>query len=689
MKHKVWTKHLLGAVFAFLLSVSAIGSICTGLELPVDSMLHMIVWCGIFAVASSILFWFRYGGRITIGLGVLVLLILWKNEALLQQLQTLIYLISSCYHDAYEWPIFGNPVAEEVSFPLIIWAALMTACVNRYFCRRGNIVAVLPPVILPLALCLVVTDTVPDTIYLYLLALCLGVLLITDWTRHNSDTQGIKLTLRMTVPLAVFFALLFCMNPQQTYVNNAGKLQKEVFSWFKQSVDTTQSIIDSAPADAAASKEINLQQAGPKSDIAYSVMRINAPVDGAVYLRGRDYDEYSGTGWRASEDRREDFSSRGPTTGKLTIVTYRVRDVLYVPYYATEKILLNGGAYRNDENIMSYSYSLSKAGIARSGRPDSKYTELSNETRLWAMRLVNEITDRSATLEERTRQIQDYVRNSATYDRSTSRMDAQYSDFAKWFLEESDTGYCIHFATAATVLLRAAGIPARYVEGYMVHCNAGENVVVFNQDAHAWAEYYDIRSGVWRILEATPADLEENATEETSNPMSEETQTKPVNSETESGNIEDESTDPSTSPEDTPGTPNDLPGNQDGQGGNQGPFQNLKWLGAVFKGLLAVVIALLQRYIRLFWKRKQWTCGKPNEKTIARWRQTRQLAKLLKRPYPAELDTLAQKAKFSQHKIQPAELQQFEDYRQALRNVLCNQPWYQRFLFYWILVISW
>lgn len=684
MKHKVFAKHLLGAAFAFLLSVGAIGSICSGLELPVDSMLHIIVWCGIFAVASSVLFWFRHGGRIIIGLGVLALLILWKNEALLQQVQTLIYLISSCYHDAYEWPVFGNLIVEEVSFPLIIWAALMAVCVNRYFCRRGNIFAVLPPVILPLALCLVVTDTVPNTIYLYILALCLGILLITDWTRHNREAQGIKLTLRMTVPLAVFFALLFCMNPQQTYVNNAGKLQKEVISWFKQSEDTTQSVIDSAPADAAASKEINLQQAGPKSNIAYSVMRINAPVNGAVYLRGRDYDEYSGTGWKASEDRREDFSSRGPTTGELTIVTYAVRDVLYVPYYATQEIRIVGGAYRNDQNIKSYSYSLSKAGISRSVSPDFRYTELPNETRLWATGVVNKIIDRTATLDDRIRQIQDYVRDSATYDRSTSRMDAQHSDFAKWFLEESETGYCVHFATAATVLLRAAGIPARYVEGYMVRCNAGESVVVSNQDAHAWAEYYDIRSGVWRILEATPADWE-SSTDDKTEPN--ETQTEPERTEPETSDIEDENTDPSTSPEDTPGIPNDLPGNQDGHGGVS--VRSFKWLGTAFKGLLAVAIVLLQRYVRLFWKRKQWTCGKPNEKTIARWRQTRKLAKLLKQPYPVELDGLAQKAKFSQHRIQPAELQQFEDYRQALQENLCTQPWYLRFLFHWILIISW
>lgn len=41
-------------------------------------------------------------------------------------------------------------------------------------------------------------------------------------------------------------------------------------------------------------------------------------------------------------------------------------------------------------------------------------------------------------------------------------------DFVKYFLEEQRKGYCSHFASAATMLLRHLGIPARYVEGYCV-----------------------------------------------------------------------------------------------------------------------------------------------------------------------------------------------------------------------------
>lgn len=54
-------------------------------------------------------------------------------------------------------------------------------------------------------------------------------------------------------------------------------------------------------------------------------------------------------------------------------------------------------------------------------------------------------------------------------------------------------GYCVHFAHAATFLLRSQGIPARVAIGYGVQTNrrgAGSAVLIFGQDAHAWPELY-------------------------------------------------------------------------------------------------------------------------------------------------------------------------------------------------------
>ena len=61
---------------------------------------------------------------------------------------------------------------------------------------------------------------------------------------------------------------------------------------------------------------------------------------------------------------------------------------------------------------------------------------------------------------EKAEKIGDYVRASARYDLNPSRIGEGETDFALWFLEDAAAGYCVHFATAAAVLLRAAVIEA-------------------------------------------------------------------------------------------------------------------------------------------------------------------------------------------------------------------------------------
>lgn len=77
-------------------------------------------------------------------------------------------------------------------------------------------------------------------------------------------------------------------------------------------------------------------------------------------------------------------------------------------------------------------------------------------------------------------------------------------DFVEYFLTESKTGYCVHFATAAVALLRSQGIPARYAEGYGVPSGKdGKWVNVPDRNAHAWVEIYSGGVG-WLPLEVTP-----------------------------------------------------------------------------------------------------------------------------------------------------------------------------------------
>jgi transglutaminase-like putative cysteine protease len=107
---------------------------------------------------------------------------------------------------------------------------------------------------------------------------------------------------------------------------------------------------------------------------------------------------------------------------------------------------------------------------------------------------------------DKARAIEEYVAENFTYNldvRSTPRN----RDFVDYFLFDQQEGYCSYFASAMTILARCAGLPARYVEGYMLPPEPEEgkynSYVVTNMQAHAWTEIYFEGFG-WLPFEPTP-----------------------------------------------------------------------------------------------------------------------------------------------------------------------------------------
>ena len=111
--------------------------------------------------------------------------------------------------------------------------------------------------------------------------------------------------------------------------------------------------------------------------------------------------------------------------------------------------------------------------------------------------------------EEAKKAILDYLLNHVSYSTTVDAMPVG-RDFLQYFLEESGQGYSVHYATATVLMLRYYGIPARYVEGYLITPadveGAQENVTleITEDHAHAWAEYYQDGIG-WIPFETTPA----------------------------------------------------------------------------------------------------------------------------------------------------------------------------------------
>lgn len=137
----------------------------------------------------------------------------------------------------------------------------------------------------------------------------------------------------------------------------------------------------------------------------------------------------------------------------------------------------------------------------------------------------------------------DYLSENMTYTLSPKEPSGlfNYPNGAAVFLFDTKEGYCSQYASAAIMLLRAAGIPARYAEGYIADKfdsstakNAPGKYVsqVNDSNAHAWVEvYYDYYG--WVTYEATapytvtdtPPDTgvttDTTASEDTTEPMPE------------------------------------------------------------------------------------------------------------------------------------------------------------------------
>ena len=103
---------------------------------------------------------------------------------------------------------------------------------------------------------------------------------------------------------------------------------------------------------------------------------------------------------------------------------------------------------------------------------------------------------------EKALAIQRYLRANYTYSTDVP-YPPQGRDFVSCFLLDQGSGYCTYFASAMAVMARLAGLPSRYVEGYLVRAQEDGETVVRGIDAHAWVEIYFEGIG-WVSFDPTP-----------------------------------------------------------------------------------------------------------------------------------------------------------------------------------------
>ena len=223
----------------------------------------------------------------------------------------------------------------------------------------------------------------------------------------------------------------------------------------------------------------------------------------------------------------------GSAHGIVKVYTVAADPGLYMPYYSLQSDLVTSPGRSQIYDYYTYS------GLDRDCKLQtesiSNWLTVPDSSKAVLDEFCKE-ADLTGTVAEIVQKLAAYYQNNIPYTYQPG-ITPYGQDFVSYFLKKNRRGYCAHFASAATLLLRNCGIPARYVEGYAIDPeDIGENgkiltdqkvsdyyqgyreltdtgvvqVDVTDANAHAWVEIYDQHKG-WYVVDITPASDQEEA----------------------------------------------------------------------------------------------------------------------------------------------------------------------------------
>ena len=243
-----------------------------------------------------------------------------------------------------------------------------------------------------------------------------------------------------------------------------------------------------------------------------------------VYLKAFTGKDYQGDRWSPAGDELQKIVSR-QSRGIMEVEKRDDTDRFgYEPYYTDKEMTQVRGS------VTTYTYYPAIGDIAGVvSEVNEAYLEVPASC-INAVQRVCKEAGFAGTEEEIAAQIVSYFDDNYSY---TLRPGFYIGnpDYITHFLLQSKKGYCAHFASAATMLFRQMGIPARYVEGYAFsyynvveegtlvegaeysdyyegYAPIGETALIEleipDAYAHAWVEIYVDGKG-WIVVDPTPA----------------------------------------------------------------------------------------------------------------------------------------------------------------------------------------
>lgn len=273
---------------------------------------------------------------------------------------------------------------------------------------------------------------------------------------------------------------------------------------------------------------------GPVQPDQAVMLTVETNSTGNIYLRGTVKDMYNGSFWSKSSKKYSEYRSGLPlpvpkdmdpaaayqetfkiTPAKLLTSTIFAPYSLYEVECKTGKIYIDedSEAYFSRKVTASESYTIKsimpymneaalKNAKEERGPSERSYISLPDNISQRVRDLAAELTADYGSNYEKAKAIEKYLRSHYRYTLKPQRI-PKNREFVDYFLFEGKEGYCTYFATSMAVLLRASGIPCRYVEGFLSQYQDEPIRSIKGIDAHAWVEAYFTGYG-WIAFEATP-----------------------------------------------------------------------------------------------------------------------------------------------------------------------------------------
>jgi transglutaminase-like putative cysteine protease len=399
------------------------------------------------------------------------------------------------------------------------------------------------------------------------------------WQSAGTDfSPELRLDLALvTVPTSLALVTAALLAPSisvRPIVNYAQRLMVEHLSGGKQ-------VADSMGLEPSARPGIALNQAragglpnqsliGSGTELSEQVVMIiypeglervgSAPDDSPesaprLYWRALTHDAYTGRGWRTGETEMVTYRAGDPAGWSETLLNSPVHRILRQEVQVVDD--LGGLLYRAGELVTAdHDYRVawrspddafgaeidaqvyradsllpivSEAQLRAAGDDYPKwvrdrYLTLPPEIPERVLSLAQKLTAPEPTAYDQAHTIESYLRTfTYTLDLPAPPPDR---DVADYFLFDLKQGYCDYYATTMVVLARAAGLPARFVTGYVNGTYDADKLryVVTAADAHAWAEVYfpghgwiefeptGGRPAIQRPAEIAPAEIPEPET---------------------------------------------------------------------------------------------------------------------------------------------------------------------------------